>query len=458
MNNADASSNVQPCQNAIARAYYIAFVLALLICLSPQKILAYGAPFIAGSWLFLNDWQVRRKTFLVLLCIVAINLFYFLVNSQYVIIGGLLAAVTYGTLLFLFITPVESLADPRTLERMTSLVSKVLFIEGCFGILQAIVAAWQSGSFDFGNGDAVEGTIRLGFTPDEGFGNPMFAANICFMLLAMVPVLTSKKRSSYLPVILGALAFVLASVMHMIIFMVIAIVLSFLFFSPSIPASFKKVGFVIPLLLVPVVAGILLANNLNTLPGLVTSFRNGDQPKAEILNRALFEMPHAYPAMPLIGLGPGQFSSRAALISTGLYFGGITNPKTLPFLRDQVSTPLASYLMDLWLEASNEAVYGNSSTAKPFFSWISVYTEFGGLVFLGTAIYAAMLLFRMKARAQSNRKRWIAVSAGAGIVFLFLLGFQENYWEVPQALLVGLMLIQVMYANVMYDGEPSRVQ
>ena len=81
---------------------------------------------------------------------------------------------------------------------------------------------------------------------------------------------------------------------------------------------------------------------------------------------------------------------------------------------------------------------------------MSVYTELGAPALLAVFVYGAILLIRMKVRAESPQEKWLAVSSGAGICFLLLLGFQENYWEVPQAILVGLMLVQTMYANVVY--------
>ena len=38
-----------------------------------------------------------------------------------------------------------------------------------------------------------------------------------------------------------------------------------------------------------------------------------------------------------------------------------------------------------------------------------------------------------------------------GVMLFGALGLQENYWEVPQAVLIGLMLIKLLYANLM-DG------
>ena len=42
----------------------------------------------------------------------------------------------------------------------------------------------------------------------------------------------------------------------------------------------------------------------------------------------------------------------------------------------------------------------------------------------------------------------------AGILFLALIGLQETYWEVPQAILIGLLLLKAMYARLMY-GSPA---
>jgi hypothetical protein len=208
---------------------------------------------------------------------------------------------------------------------------------------------------------------------------------------------------------------------------------------------------------VPVLALLFLSANLKSLPAVFSDLKGGDHPRAEIIRRVFVEMPADYPEMPIIGLGPGQFSSRAALISTGLYFGGITNPRTLPFLRDQISIPSEDYLLDLWVAASDTARYGESSTAKPFFSWVSIYTEFGGFVLLGVFLYVWVLLRRMKSHAKSLDQKWQAVAAGSGLLFFLLLGFQENYWEVPQALLVGLMITQVIYANIVYAPKQAPV-
>jgi hypothetical protein len=170
-----------------------------------------------------------------------------------------------------------------------------------------------------------------------------------------------------------------------------------------------------------------------------------------MIDRALTEMPREYPAMPFIGLGLGQFSSRAALISTGLYFGGITNPRTLPFLKDQRSQVFMEDFLDLWVDSVEQ---NQGSTTVPWFSWMSVYTELGAPALVLIFAYVWILLRRMKLRAHTGSTRWLATAAGAALVLFVIMGFQENYWEIPQAILIGMMLIQVSYANVVYAKRP----
>src|SRR6266436_6432741 len=428
----------------IARAYYGAFLVAVVICLSPLKVLGYAAPFVSVGWLcfIARSRQVRHRTLWIVGLFLAVMAFYALANSNFIVIGGLLAGITYGTFFFLAVVPVKRIGGRQLLAHVTKLVAWVLLVEGSVGILQAVLAAFETESFDLGNGDAVAGTINLSFVPDGGFSNPMFASTTCFMLLALIPALIEKKRSVYIPFVLGAIAFAMASVVHLIIFAVIAAGAAYLIFNPPISSHVGRFRFVTGLLIVPLLAGVLLSDNLVGLTGFATALAEGDHPRAEVIHRAFLEMPHEYPAMPLIGLGPGQFSSRAALIGSGMYLGGITNPRSLPFLREQISAPLYDYLLDLWITASDVERYGNSSTAKPFFSWLSVFAEFGAPLFIGLFIYCFILVKRMRGFAHTSEQKWIATSAGAGIIFFLLMGFQENYWEIPQAVLLGLMLIQ----------------
>jgi hypothetical protein len=428
------------------------FLLVVLICLSPFKPLAYVVPFLAICWLYIGSENYELKKRVIYICgatFIALMLSYILFRN-YRLIGGLFAAITYGTFLLLAAVPAKCLGDRALLEKMTEFIRKVLLFEAIVGIIQGLVAAYESGSFDVANGDVVEGTIHLSFSPDDAFGNPMFAANLCFMLIALLPGFVAKKRPVYIPVALGIVAFVLASVMHMIVFLALSLIFALCVFRPPIPVRIGKRRLIGMALVAPVLTLVLLSGNLGTLPYFAAGFLAGELPKGEMVRRAIFDMPAENPTMPIIGLGAGQFSSRASLITTGLYFGGLENPRDMPFLQAQLSNSVEDYLYDLWVASSESGAFGGGSSVRPFFSWLSVYTEFGAVVFLGLCVYGLVLLIRLRRSARSGMQKWQAVSAGAGIMFCFLIGFQENYWEVPQAILIGLMLVQVTYANVVH--------
>src|SRR5690606_23750128 len=177
----------------------------------------------------------------------------------------------------------------------------------------------------------------------------------------------------------------------------------------------------------------LLRTNLGHVPTFARVMLAGQYPRAVVVERMMTEAPDEYSMMPVLGLGPGQFGSRAALLGTGMYFGGVVNPRPLPLVPTGMSEPFRRYALDQWLAASANPAFG--STHQPFFSWLSVYTEFGAVGFGALVVLVAGLLFRMKAAVRDDRDRIQAMAVGAGVIFLFLLGLQENYWEIPQAIL-----------------------
>ncbi len=61
--------------------------------------------------------------------------------------------------------------------------------------------------------------------------------------------------------------------------------------------------------------------------------------------------------------------------------------------------------------------------------------------------------------ARSHPKRVEAFFFGTGVLTLFGAGFFEFYWEIPQTIFVGCLILKVLYANIMYlpDQETSRI-
>jgi hypothetical protein len=326
----------------------------------------------------------------------------------------------------------------------------LLLIEGTLGIIQAIYGFFRTGTFSSANGDHVEGTIHIGLAPEGAFANPMFAVNMTFLcLLALVAVI--KFRYRYYPLIIGLLSLVLASVVHVILFLITAVlIVMFINFANFFknPKIFITFLFSIVLILIP--AFYFIGSNIEQLPDQVNRDLK-DNPKALIRYETFFVIPKEYPAMPLIGLGPGQFSSRASLIGSGRYFGSFYTPKAVPLLTPKTSAPMEKFVIPIWAWSARVWYYG--STQQPFYSWLSVYSEFG---FVGSSIVISIVTFLLiKAKfLRTNRQNILyRILFQVGVLFLFFLGAQENYWEVAQAIFIGLILLKLLYANMLYSGK-----
>ena len=320
----------------------------------------------------------------------------------------------------------------------------VIVLEATLGIVQAMYGYTQTGSFDIANGDYVEGTIHPALPSEASFSNPIFSVGLALLLIAMLYRIFVQK-TGHTVYLLGIIAFILASVLHVALFLFVAFAISIILFFPEFFRRKSGCLLVIFLTLSVLFAFFVLRSNFRTLSNFIRATVQLETPRALVVNRVLYEMPEEYPFMPLVGIGPGQFSSRAGLIGTGLYLGGTDNPVSLPLLPTGMSKPFETYVYDLWLDYSHRPGY-KSSTVMPFFSWMSISVEFGVLTLSLIFVWVLGLLWVIKMKISTHTERIIAVSFGAGTLLILLLGIQENYWEIPQAILPGIMLLKVQYA------------
>jgi len=437
-------------------AYLTAYVGVLLLCWSPFKWAAYAAPAIAIFWVIVagRSGVVLVRVLLLAVAASLVVAAHLAWNEVFVLSSALVAMVTYSSLAVIWVFPAKHFLKPELLGRMTDLTRNVVLVEAAFGIVQAIYGYWTSGSFDGANGDLVQGTIFPYFYGDGAFANPMYGAGLTLMVLALVP-LARWRRGYALAVVLGAVALVMASVVHQLIFLVLAMLLAYMWVRPRLPFSRAVVPIIAVGLATPVLVLLLLPGNLATLRDIVEQFREGSSPRRLILERVAEAMPESYPYMPVVGVGPGQFSSRAALINTGYFAGSPRAPRDYgPLIRNAIPAPMREFLFELWIANANYRYYGSSQ--KPFFGWLSVYTEFGALGLLAAAVVIVVALVRLPRRSKDIRLGLLSFSVAAMIFFIVLLAFQENYWEVPQAVLPGLILVKVMHAQARWAGRAAR--
>ena len=436
--------------NKLQKTYYQAFLGATLICWSPLKPLAYILPLMVIGWILFNNLGKKlfsiSKIFVMNIWLVIIGIS-ILANNDFVIQNAFLAFLTYSSFLLFLVIPAQELASPELFRKMLKLTFIVAAIEACWGFVQGMYSYYKNKSFDLSTGDAVDGTIHPALSHTPSMANVMFAINLALALIFLIPFIYQLSNKKRIFIGLAVFTLILTSVMHVLVFTVIAIGLAYLIFNPGyIKFTFKKIVTLAVVVSFPIIVTVnLLSSNVTLISHYFDRIINGDLPKSQVIIRLIDEVPQEYPAVHFIGLGPGQFSSRAALISTGLYFGSPANPKSLPFLTPEVSEPLDNYIMDLWLWVSS-LPYAAGSTLLPFASWISFYAEFGMIGFFALLATIATVFLLVRTRADSILKRRMAFAFGAAVILLFLLGAQDNYWEVPQAIFIGLMLIKVSYA------------
>ncbi|MDX1418203.1 MAG: hypothetical protein R3293_28645 [Candidatus Promineifilaceae bacterium] len=434
------------------RAYFWAFVSTLVLCWSPINALAYAAPLIAVAvFILLSRSQTAIRNAVIWFLIWGVIIFFYIaLTPGFVIHSALLSVVTYSTFLVVLAIPGRFVSSTNLLQRMLALARWIIIFEALVGITQGVYGFTGTGSFDIANGDFVEGTIHPALATERSLSNPMFAINMAFLLVAVLPDLILK-RKGFIAVCLGAVALILASVLHVLLMLVVAGVLAILLFWP-ISLRRRMVilvgsGFVIA----AIAAFFVLRSNFGTADEFARQLLSGESVRTVAIQRAVNDMPQDYLLLPLIGLGPGQFSSRAGLIGTGLYFGGPNFPRPVPFLPTGMSKALEENTLDLWLEVSRLSLEGIivGSTNQPFLSWLSVYVEWGLLVLVAVFGLVLYLLLRARLVTHSYPERVLGASFGTGLLLLLFLGAQENYWEVPQAILVGLMIFKVQFAILM---------
>jgi hypothetical protein len=435
----------------VAKAYYWATVIAAVICWSPFKALAYVAPFLVTALLIIGG--VRRlaiRVFWLAWSWGFMVAFYGLLNHNFQFENALVAFVTWFGMALILLIPTKGIGVKELLARVEKWAWSLLALESVWGIVQAFYGAMRTGGFDMANGDYVEGTIHPWLEPGLAYSNVMFAVNVALLLLFLLPSMWRSRHIWKVTIYgLGVLALVLASVVHVILFLAISVGASaVLLFRWRIRLS-RLVGIGIFTGLLIGLTAAFLPRNLGTVSIFASQIFQGEVPKSVSVITAVRDLPQKYWFSPIFGLGPGQYASRAGLISTGLYFGGLTNPYYIPFLPNRLTKAQEEHLLPLWIWHESNPYWG--STQKSYFSWLAVYSEWGilGLVFVVGLLVG--LLRRVKNLPSYKDVEKLVL--GTTVVFLFLLGFQENNWEVTQAWFAGLLLIKILYANVRWNVE-----
>ncbi|WP_457637193.1 hypothetical protein [Oceanithermus sp.] len=429
--------------------FYLIILFNLFIVFSPFKILAYVSPFIVAIYYILF---VKSKKFLLkiagwtLIWLFMVAL-YGLIYPEFHYENALIAFVTWFGIFVVLCMPYLGKYAYQAVRKLEKWIWLILALESALGIFQAVYGAIQSGGFDLNNGDRVEGTIHPWLAPSNTYSNVMFAINISIILLYLYPHL-KRNKLKYIIYIMGIIVFILASVMHAIIFLGISIIISTSILI-GYKINIKWIAVTISIFLTAfILIPIIMPKNVNLVGKFTKQLISRDVPRSVSIQVAFTELPKEYPLQPFIGLGPGQYSSRAGLMCTGYYFGGFNNPRDVPLLPNSPTEPQQKFLIPLWRWHASNRYFG--STQKPYSSWLTIYTEWGivGVIIL---IYILFYIsYKIKILKSSYSIKAIIMTS---IWFIFLLGFQENNWEIPQAWFGSIMLIRLLYDSERYKSQ-----
>ena len=140
----------------------------------------------------------------------------------------------------------------------------------------------------------------------------------------------------------------------------------------------------------------------------------------------------------ILGTGIGQYSSRAALVSSGEFLS-VSLPSVVVgqslYFRRYLTPGLASF------EERGEG----SAISKPYFTWLSVVVEFGLVQSVAIAAVVCLTLkrcFRWMYQPCPEVAR-AGMLGGVAVTFFLLCCMVENYAEFPQAVFIPYLLFVV---------------
>ena len=437
------------------------YISILLICFSPFKMLGALAPYIfLFGILFYVQCQPKThivKYMLFVLIYFTVGLIYKMIYQNFSLINYSFYLITSSSFLILFYN-YKIIVTKELIIKLTKVTSIIILIESSLGIIQATIAYFITGSFDRSAGDHVTGTLELDLFKNDGSGsNQMFSILISTSLLFLFIGKIKWTIHWKFILLISIISLILASVMHSLIFLFLAIISTILisnifniknlFNSKTWVKNFQLAGIIVTF---GVLISVVLPTNFNNIKFYANQIINFDQtsvsPKIVATYLSVFELSGDEPLQPYIGIGLGQYSSRASLIRSGQY---LTNSSFIPaysaFYLEKYILPLISNYIDQ---------FGSGSTYFPFYGWMSLYGEAG---FLGILIII-VLLYKV-ARKIILCRSIIFPNMHYGLlvllIYIALLGFQDNYWEWSQAIFPAVLILRLGWLYLLNERQKT---
>ena len=444
-------------RSPVVNQWALLFLGVSLVVWSPIKSLPYIIPFVSAITILLSKKLHRKNVYSIVLTQAAVAMFvslawlsiWWLVNQNFNIYTYILSYITYSAVIFAVLLPSKTLKIKTTdMIAIGKYARAILLFQGVIGIGQAVYGFAQTGTFDLSNGDWVKGTIGFslsGYYPGGDISNALYAINqsvnliFVWSLIQIIP----RRAITILSIVIGTIGLALAAVMHAAVFLASALLLATLALARL--ALIKRISIILLyIFIISIFIGVTMPKNTSLIIKYAKQLIVGESLRSRFLERWFSYAAADNPPAFYLGYGIGQVTSRSALVASGLYLTSSIG-KNMPLLGPtQVQQ---RYLEDLLVMAVNDPRL--SSTHKPYSSWISLLTEVGivGVLVL-SMYYIYYIIIKMRNRTYISTQ--MSFASTTILIFILLLGFQENYWEMPQAIFLPILYFKIL--NSYMDG------
>jgi hypothetical protein len=409
------------------KAFFFCFVICLFFISLPVKNSAY---FVPPIYLFLQFWFGNQRMALrtILIAIGAIIVSIVAVSWDHLSgrdvnpPGILFGLLTYFPIFMILAENFERPISDTVYRSMHRTISWYLIAQSIIGLAQFAISR---------NPDAVCGTFGL-FDFLNG-GITIAQVYFTFNLFVFILFLAIGPQTLLSQIAIGSALFtcVLAQSGHQTIFFVVAVAVAGIT-RPGRPFVVVKSSLAVVMTL-----GLLMLvypnTQQNALGWLEKTVMDEHSPKRLAVNGSVEAL--SEPKNLLIGTGIGQYCSRAALFSSDDY------------LRTKLPGALSgkSHYYKRHLQHANEVFEETgeeSALSKPYFSLLSVLTEFGlgvgVLLFLVLLIHLRRNFYLSKSPDKSCAR--FGLVANIGLTFFVLCCAVENYAEFPQAVFMPALM------------------
>lgn len=425
-------------------AFFNIYVIALIVVWLPFKALSFIYPYMAILlYLILSKGSSKIYINIALIALVAllVYVFYFVKYRYFVSQNYFLFLITFSVFVLPFAIDYRYLGNRAFIEKLQSVTMKIILVQAIFAIAQGITSFLYHGSFDANTGDWISGTINPMLTVKTGSETVTFSDNMAIALMFTLPY-TLKHKNTRISYVLGVLSLILASVMHIILILILSLIVgTVLVLNKKNSHYFRRIinlGLAVGAAMFLVMA-VLLPQNLGLLSNIVQNSTTLRNPKAVVVYELATSVPLYYPDQPYIGMGPGQFSSRAALIGTGYYFGSMFHPKRVPFTKRRIARPTREFIWNLWLDKATNTEWAMGSSYRPWNGFITLYGELGLFGCLVVLFFLLRLLLYIRKLSFDFDTSLFGLVIMTCVLFMFLIAVQENYWEFPQMMIMGTL-------------------